>query len=66
VPKDRIEALRSAYASVLKDAEFLKETEKSGMVIRSQPGAELEKSVKEVAQTPQPVIARTAQILKWK
>jgi len=66
VPKDRVEALRAAYVSVLKDAEFLKETEKSGMVIRSQPGAELEKSVKEVAQTPQAVIAKTAQILKWK
>jgi tripartite-type tricarboxylate transporter receptor subunit TctC len=66
VPKDRVESLRSAYVSVLKDAEFLKETEKSGMVIRSQPGAELEKSVKEVANTPQAVIAKTAQILKWK
>jgi len=66
LPKDRVEALRSAYVSVLKDAEFLKETEKSGMVIRSQAGAELEKSVKEVAQTPQTVIAKTAQILKWK
>jgi len=66
VPKDRVEALRSAYVSVLKDAEFLKETEKSGMVIRSQAGAALANSVKEVAKTPQPVIARTAQILKWK
>jgi tripartite-type tricarboxylate transporter receptor subunit TctC len=66
VPKDRVEALRSAYVAVLKDPEFLKETEKSGMVIRSQPGAVLEDAVKEVAKTPQPVLARTAHILKWK
>jgi tripartite-type tricarboxylate transporter receptor subunit TctC len=65
-PKDRVEALRSAYVAVLKDPEFLKETEKSGMVIRSQAGAVLEDAVKEVAKTPQPVLARTAQILKWK
>jgi hypothetical protein len=36
------------------------------MVIRSQAGAVLQEAVKEVAKTPPPVIARTAQILKWK
>jgi tripartite-type tricarboxylate transporter receptor subunit TctC len=66
VPKDRVEALRTAYAAVLKDPDFVKETQKSGMVIRAQTGAVLEGLVKEVAKTPQPVIAKTAQILKWK
>jgi tripartite-type tricarboxylate transporter receptor subunit TctC len=66
VPKDRIAALRVAYAAVLKDPEFVKEAAKARMSIRAQNGAELEALVRKVTATPKAVLARTAQILKWK
>jgi tripartite-type tricarboxylate transporter receptor subunit TctC len=66
VPKDRMAALRAAYAAVMKDPEFLKETEKTGMVIRVQAGETLDALVRQVVTAPQSVLDRTAQILKWK
>jgi tripartite-type tricarboxylate transporter receptor subunit TctC len=66
VPKDRIAALRTAYAAVIKDPEFIKETQKTSMDIRMQTGAEVETLVNQVIKTPQSVLTRTAQILKWK
>jgi tripartite-type tricarboxylate transporter receptor subunit TctC len=66
VPKDRLAALRAAYLAVMKDAEFIKETEKTRMDIRVQTGAEVEALVNQVIKTPQSVLDRTAQILKWK
>ncbi|MGH6771778.1 MAG: hypothetical protein ACRECO_22485 [Xanthobacteraceae bacterium] len=66
VPKDRIAALRAAYAAVIKDPEFIKETKKTRMSVRSQTGPEVEALVKKVTSTPKPVLDRAAQILKWK
>lgn len=66
VPKDRLAALRTAYAAVMKDPEFVKETEKTRMDIRFQTGAEVEALVNQVVKTPKAVLNRTAQILKWK
>jgi len=66
VPKDRLSALRSAYVAVMKDPEFIRETEKSRMDIRGQTGAEVEALVNQVIKTPQSVLDRTAHILKWK
>jgi tripartite-type tricarboxylate transporter receptor subunit TctC len=66
VPKDRLAALRTAYAAVMKDPEFIKEAEKTRMDIRVQTGAEVEALVNQVIKTPKPVLDRTAQILKWK
>jgi tripartite-type tricarboxylate transporter receptor subunit TctC len=66
VPQDRIVALRTAYTAVLSDPEFLKEATKTSMHLRPQTGAEVEVLVKQVINTPKTVLARTAQILKWK
>jgi tripartite-type tricarboxylate transporter receptor subunit TctC len=66
VPKERIAALRAAYAAMMKDPEFLKETEKTGMVIRAQAGETLDSLVRQVTTAPKSVLDRTAQILKWK
>ena len=66
VPKDRLAALRTAYAAVMKDPEFIKEAEKTRMDIRVQTGAEVEALVNQVIKTPKPVLDRTAQILRWK
>ena len=66
VPKDRVAALRAAYAAVMKDPEFLKEAEKTGMVLRAQAGETLDALVRQVTTAPKSVLDRTAQILKWK
>lgn len=66
VPKDRVALLRKAYAEVMKDPEFLKETEKTGMVVRAQAGETLDGLVRQVTTAPKSVLDRTAQILKWK
>jgi tripartite-type tricarboxylate transporter receptor subunit TctC len=66
VPKDRVALLRKAYAEVMKDPEFLAETQKTGMVIRAQAGETLDGLVRQVTTAPKAVLDRTAQILKWK
>jgi tripartite-type tricarboxylate transporter receptor subunit TctC len=66
VPKDRVAALRKAYAAVMKDPEFLAEVKKTGMVVRPQAGETLDGLVKQVTSAPRSVLERTAQILKWK
>jgi tripartite-type tricarboxylate transporter receptor subunit TctC len=66
VPKDRVALLRKAYAEVMKDPEFLAETQKTGMVIRVQAGETLDGLVRQVTTAPKAVLDRTAQILKWK
>ena len=55
-----------AYAEVMKDPEFLKEIEKTGMVVRAQAGETLDGLVRQVTTAPRSVLDRTAQILKWK
>jgi hypothetical protein len=66
VPKERLEALRAAYAATMKDPAFLEEAKKAGMLIRPQSGEEIEAVVKQAAATPKPVLEKTAQILNWK
>jgi tripartite-type tricarboxylate transporter receptor subunit TctC len=66
VPPERVEALRRAYAATMQDPEFVQETQKLNMDIRPQTGTQVEALVKQVADTPKPVLARTAQILGWK
>jgi tripartite-type tricarboxylate transporter receptor subunit TctC len=66
VPKDRVAALRAAYAAAMKDPEFLAEVKKTGMVVRTQAGETLNGLVKQVTSAPRSVLDRTAQILKWK
>jgi tripartite-type tricarboxylate transporter receptor subunit TctC len=66
VPKDRVALLRKAYAEVMKDPEFVAETQKTGMVIRAQAGETLDGLVRQVTTAPKAVLDRTAQILKWK
>jgi tripartite-type tricarboxylate transporter receptor subunit TctC len=66
VPKDRIEALRTAYAATLNDPDFVRETQKTRMYIEVQTGAQVAALVKQVTDTPKAVLERTAHILKWK
>ena len=66
VPPERVEALRRAYAATMQDPEFVQETQKLNMDIRPQNGAQVEALVRQVAETPKPVLARTARILGWR
>ena len=65
VPKDRLEVLRAAYETTLKDQDFLKEADKQSMMIRTQTGAALESLVKQATAAPKAVLAKTARILHW-
>lgn len=65
VPKERVQALRAAYAATLKDPAFLEEAKKSNMLVRPLSGEELEDLVKRAAATPKPVLDRTAKLLNW-
>lgn len=66
VSAERMKELRAAFDAVVKDKEFLAEADRSKMMIRPQPGLEVEALVKKAAALPRPVIERTAQLLEWK
>src|ERR1700736_6098071 len=64
VPKDRAEALRKAFMDTMKDNEFLADAEKSQLEINPVDGAEVEKLVKELYQTPKPLADKAAQFIR--
>jgi tripartite-type tricarboxylate transporter receptor subunit TctC len=65
VPKDRVRALRAAYAAALKDKGLLADAEKQKLDIRAKTGEQLEALVREAAKIPKPVLAKTKSILQW-
>ena len=66
VPAERVAALRAAYAATMKDAAFLAEADKLGMMLRPASGAEVEALVRKVADTQRPVLEEAARVLEWK
>jgi tripartite-type tricarboxylate transporter receptor subunit TctC len=65
VPADRVEALRAAYAAAVKDPDLLAEAKKQSLEIRYKSGHDLEAMVKKAAETPKPILDKTAAILGW-
>jgi tripartite-type tricarboxylate transporter receptor subunit TctC len=63
-PKDRVEILRRAFMSTMKDREFLAEAEKAKLDINPLDGAALETHVKEVLNLDAALIPRLKEILK--
>lgn len=63
-PQDRVDALRAAFDSAVRDPEFLAETQKLGLEIDPLDGRTVAKLVDEVMTTPQPVVDRLRSILK--
>ncbi len=63
VPDDRTKALRDAFDATMKDAAFLEEAKKTGLDINPISGAELQKVVADIIDTPKPVRDRLAAIL---
>jgi tripartite-type tricarboxylate transporter receptor subunit TctC len=65
VPAERVAALRAAYAAALKDPELLADAKKQSFEIRYKSGQELEAMVRKAADTPKPILEKTAAILGW-
>jgi tripartite-type tricarboxylate transporter receptor subunit TctC len=64
VPADRVEALRKAFMETMRDPEFLAEAEKSQLEITPVPGAEVEKLVQDLYQTPKALAEKAAQFIR--
>ena len=65
VPAERVETLRTAFMAALKDDELLAEAKKLNLEIRPKTGQDLEAMVKKAAETPKPILEKTAAILGW-
>jgi tripartite-type tricarboxylate transporter receptor subunit TctC len=63
-PKDRVEILRRAFMSTMKDPEFLAEADKAKLDINPLDGATLETNVKEVFNLDPMLVPRLKEILK--
>lgn len=66
VPGDRIEMLRRAFDAASRDPLLLADAEKGKMLVKPQPGAQLEALVQKAAGASKAVLARTAKLLEWK
>jgi tripartite-type tricarboxylate transporter receptor subunit TctC len=64
VPAERVETLRRAFDATMKDPTFLTEANKMNIDISPTTGEEAQKVAEMIANTPQPVLARTKEILE--
>jgi len=66
VPAGRVEALRAAYDATMKDAAFLADAEKGGVLLKPQRGKDIEALIQRAAAIPRAVVEKTARLLEWK
>jgi tripartite-type tricarboxylate transporter receptor subunit TctC len=64
VPNDRADALRRAFDATMKDPDFLADADKAKLEITPVAGAEVEKLVKEIYQTPKPIADKAADYIR--
>jgi tripartite-type tricarboxylate transporter receptor subunit TctC len=64
VPEERVTALRKAFDATMKDREFLAEAKKQGLDVSPWTGAELQRVVAEIVNTPAPQVDRIRQAIK--
>jgi tripartite-type tricarboxylate transporter receptor subunit TctC len=62
-PKDRVEALRSAFAATVADPQFIAEAQRFNVEIQPVAPDTIEKSVADILRTPDPVIERARGLL---
>ncbi len=60
LPKDRVAAIRNAFVTLAKDAEFLADVEKSKLEVNLSSGEEVEAVVKRIVATPKELTDRLA------
>jgi tripartite-type tricarboxylate transporter receptor subunit TctC len=65
VPKERVEALRAAFAAMLKDQEFLADAAKIGLEIELVPGAELQTIVDKIYGSAPDNVAKLRKALEY-
>jgi tripartite-type tricarboxylate transporter receptor subunit TctC len=66
VPADRVAAVRGAFAKAAKDGKLIKDLEKIQLDVSLIPGERMQKLITKVLATPKPVIARAADLMKYK
>ena len=64
VPAERLVALRTAFAAMLKDPEFLAAAEKRNLMIDPATGEELDALVRETLALPQDVAVRIGKMME--
>ncbi len=64
VPNDRAEALRKAFMDTMKDPDFLADAEKTQLEITPVSGADVEKLVKDILQTPKALADKAAEFIR--
>ena len=64
IPKDRVDALRKAFAETMRDPEFLADAVKSQLEITPVAGEEVDRLVKEIYRTPKAVADRAAAFIR--
>jgi hypothetical protein len=63
VPRERIEALRTAFTATMQDKDFLADANKGNLEIRPVTGEDMQKLINDVAHTPPALMQRTTQLL---
>jgi tripartite-type tricarboxylate transporter receptor subunit TctC len=63
LPADRAQALRKAFDETMKDPEFLAEAKQRRLDVNPMSGAEIDKLIGEIYQTPPDVIAATKAVI---
>jgi len=64
VPSDRVKAIRAAFEQVMKDEAFLKETSRLGLDVDPFSGAEMEKLIAEMNNSPKDIVDAVAQFIQ--
>jgi tripartite-type tricarboxylate transporter receptor subunit TctC len=64
VAADRVAALRAAFDATMKDKAFLDEAAKARVEINPSTGAEMEKLLKQVYATPEPIVKRAGVMIR--
>lgn len=66
VPKARVQAMRAAFAAMVKDPEFLKDAQRLRREIELVTGEEIQALVEEIAKTPKDKLAALNGLFKFK
>jgi len=64
VPPERVEALRQAFTATMSDQAFLADAAKAKFEIRPVDGLAIQKLVREIYDTPAPIVRKTMELLQ--
>jgi tripartite-type tricarboxylate transporter receptor subunit TctC len=64
VPRERVAALRKAFADTFADSAFVADATRQGFEVRPIAGADMTDLIEEMARTPKPIIDRVAALMQ--